>query len=72
MIRWLPMMVSVAWGLSPGPWLEGPGPGEVTYYYNRSSHDNTTSKMQCILCISTLGSSVTVELLGTAQERVTM
>ena len=36
MMRWLPMMATVAWGLSPGPWLEGPGPGEVTYYFNRS------------------------------------
>ena len=38
MMRWLPMMATMAWGLSPGPWLEGPGPGEVTYYYNRSFH----------------------------------
>jgi len=36
MMRWLPIMATMAWGLSPGPWLEGPGPGEVTYYFNRS------------------------------------
>jgi len=35
MIRWLPLMATMAWGLSPGPWLEGPSPGRVNYYYNR-------------------------------------
>ena len=35
MIRWLPLMATMALGLSPGPWLEGPSPGRVNYYYNR-------------------------------------